>query len=739
MKTFIIATFSAIRFFVVNGYQASSAHRHLLTGRVAVLLLMIYAGFATAQTSGTITTVAGKPPFNNVSFGGDGGPAIDAFMENPYAVTSDASGNIYISDTVNMRVRKVTPNGIINTIAGNGTAAHAGDGGLAINASINQPRGIAVDSRGNVYVAEYGSHRIRRIGTDGIITTFAGTGTLGFSGDGGQAASARVFSPYGLAIDSSDNLYIADTQNSRIRRVSASGIISTVAGSANPGFSGDGGLATSAGLNSPRHVTVDAAGNIYFSDAGNRRVRRVSAAGIISTIAGNNTFNDAGDGAQATLARLERPGGVAVDRAGQVYIADTEDHRIRRVATNGIISTVAGNRIPNFSGDGGLAINAQVRFPEGMHIDASGNLLIADTSNSRIRKITLPFVPAPVVALSRRGGIDLDGQGSSAVVLRATSNNQLTAGRLVNNVFQWTNLPDPGADFRLIAPVDIAGNGKSDLPMLRETPLNSSGQGSAQYWPDFSGAAPVLLREVKPAWDVQAVGDLDGDSFGDLVWRFRGQSPNIDDQGVSYIWFSNGAGLSQVRKRGGAPLTWTLLGAADLNGDSAADMLYLSPDNGVVAGSNIRVLMATPNRTCANLSGGAIPGGFKALKLADFTAQGRGDILVRNAVTGEVRLIGLNATGLTLPPYAGAPDDPNASCTSSTLVVTQTNFNIGTADPSWTLYVTGDFNGDGVYDIAWRRPDNTLTLWLMAANGAAPTIVNNAGIAPANASALPLQ
>jgi hypothetical protein len=368
-------------------------------------------------------------------------------------------------------------------------------------------------------------------------------------------------------------------------------------------------------------------------------------------------------------------------------------------------------------------------------VNRAMTLIFNDLNQTGGVRVSIPAREAiPVrVPLSRRGGIDLDGQGRSAIVVSGSSGSQLLAARLVNTAFQWTTLPGPGPDFRVIAPIDFSGDGKSDLPVLRETPLNANGQGSAQFWPNFSNTAPVLLRDVRPAWDVQAVGDLDGDGFGDLVWRFRGMSPNIDDQGVSYIWFTNGTALSQVRKRGGAPLTWTLLGAADLNADGAADMVYVSPTN------TMRVLMATPNRTCANLNGGSIPAGFTALKIADFTGQGRGDILIRNASTGEVRLISLNATGLTLPPYTGAPDDPNASCTGSSLSVTQTSFNLGTVNLAWTLYATGDFNGDGIYDIVWNRPDNALVLWQLTPSGGTPTIINNAGVPPANTTALPLQ
>jgi hypothetical protein len=344
---------------------------------------------------------------------------------------------------------------------------------------------------------------------------------------------------------------------------------------------------------------------------------------------------------------------------------------------------------------------------------------------------TLP----PVLALSRRGGVDLDGAGSGALLVRSLSNNTLFAGRLVGSAFQWTAVTDPGVDFRLLGAVDFLGNGRSDLAMLRDNPslLNSNGQGSAQFWTDFNAASTVFLRDVRPAWDVQAAGDLDGDGFGDLVWRFRGSSATIDDQGVSYIWFTNGTSFSQLRKRGGAPLTWTLLGSADLNFDGAADMVYVSPENAM------RVLMATPGRTCANLSGGSLPNGFTALRLADFTGNRRGDVLARNAATGEVRLISLNATGYTLPPYAGAPDDANASCTPTSLVAAQTSVTVGTADPTWTYLASGDFNGDGRFDIVWRRPDNTLVLWLMGANGVIQTTLTNAGTLPTNSAPVSLQ
>ncbi len=340
-------------------------------------------------------------------------------------------------------------------------------------------------------------------------------------------------------------------------------------------------------------------------------------------------------------------------------------------------------------------------------------LLLAITTG-----ITGLAVTAQTPSLSKRGGIDIDGNNKSVLLVRSPSAN-LLAGRLVGNQFQFTTQPDPGANYRLVGAPDFDGNGKSDLAFQN---ITQGDFGDVKNWTDFLPANESLIRSVKQVWDVQAVGDLDGDGRGDLVWRYV--VANSPDTGVSYIWFTNPTGLPTVRKRGGAPLTWKLLGVQDLNGDRAADMVYVSPDG------QIRVLMATPNRTCANLSGGSVPAGFNAVAFADFSGKGRGDVLLRNPTNGAMSLISLNANGLTLPPYTGDPNDTNASCTASALVVANTTVSLPASDPSWQIYATGDFNGDGIFDIVWLRTDGSLTLWQMNANGAAPTVVNNAGIAP---------
>jgi trimeric autotransporter adhesin len=341
--------------------------------------------------NGVISTVAGTGSYG---YSGDGGIATSAALTYPLGVAIDASGNIYIADTYNNRIRMVTKStGIISTVAGTGSSSYRGDGGLATSAELSSPRGVAIDASGNIYIADIGNNRIRMVTkSTGIISTVAGTGSSGYRGDGGLARLALLNSPRGVAIDASGNIYIADTDNRCIRMVTKStGIISTVAGTGSSSYSGDGGLATSAKLYYPYGVAIDASGNIYIADAGNNRIRMVTkSTGIISTVAGTGSSGYSGDGGLAISAQLYDPSGVAFDASGNIYIADTINHCIRMVTkSTGIISTVAGTGSYGYSGDGGLATSTALRSPEGVAIDASGNIYIADTKNQRIRMFSL--------------------------------------------------------------------------------------------------------------------------------------------------------------------------------------------------------------------------------------------------------------------------------------------------------------------------------------------------------------
>jgi uncharacterized protein (TIGR03437 family) len=405
-------------------------------------------------SNGVITTVAGN---GTPGFSGDNGPATSAQLNQLYGVAVDSAGNLYVADTLNNRIRKVS-SGVITTVAGNGTPSFSGDNGPATNAQLYLPAGVAVDSAGNLYIADVLNNRIRKVSggmittvggggsafgddvpatsawlvnprgvavnsagnlyladtmnglirevSNGVIATVAGNRMQGFAGDNGPATSAPLYFPDGIAVDSAGDLYIADTNNNRIRKVS-NGVITTVAGNGTPGFSGDNGPATSAQLSNPRSVAVDSAGNLYFPDV--NRIRKVSN-GVITTVAGNGTQGLGGDHGPAASAQLWDPTGVAVDSAGNLYIADTGNNCIRKVS-NGVISTVAGNGTPGFSGDNGPATSAQLVDPEGVAVDSAGNVYIADSYNNRIRLLTpaagtgqAPTIMSVVNAASYIGG-----------------------------------------------------------------------------------------------------------------------------------------------------------------------------------------------------------------------------------------------------------------------------------------------------------------------------------------------
>jgi trimeric autotransporter adhesin len=361
----------------------------LLVALAATTLLM---GCGSSSAAGTITTVAGN---GTSGFTGEGGPAVDAELSQPRGVATDSAGNFYIADTNNSVIRKVSASSTaINVVAGNRTPGFDNtDGMVATSAELNRPTGVAVDSSGNIYIADFLNNRVREVPVStGIITTVAGNGTVGYSGDGGPATSATLNGPFSVAVDSSGNLYIADRGNNVIRKVDASsGVITTVAGNATvpPGYSGDGGAATAATLNSPYGVGVDSSANIYIADTNNNVIRKVtSSSGTITTIAGNGTAGATGSNGLATSAELNSPFGVALDSSANVYIADRTNMEVRKVtASSGIITTVAGDGVAGYAGDHGSSTSAELNSPNGVAVNSSGNLYIADSGNNVIRMV----------------------------------------------------------------------------------------------------------------------------------------------------------------------------------------------------------------------------------------------------------------------------------------------------------------------------------------------------------------
>jgi uncharacterized protein (TIGR03437 family) len=421
-----------------------------------LLCVLSCAVSAVAQQQFVIQTVAGS------DFVGDGGPALAAAFSQAEGITLDRVGNIYVSDANDHRIRKITPDGVIQTIAGNGRPGFGGDGGPATASQLNQPYGLAIDSRDNLYVADLGNGRVRKLTVDGLIYTIAGGGShlVGGDGEGGPATVVRLKAPRNVVVDRSGIVYISDFAGHQVCRVDANGTLTTVAGNGTQGGLGDGGSAALAQLSYPAGLAVDPSGILFIADSGNRRVRRVSqgaiqsinlatllfsptglsldgagnlfiaggqllkltaagalsssgpaahdvvvdgrgdilyttgnavrrsTAGVTTVVAGMGRYGFAGDGGAADRARLNRPTAIAFDSAGNAYIADRGNNRIRRMTPAGTITTIAGTGERGFSGDGGLALSAQLDSPDGLAIDADGNIFVADSGNSRVRRIS---------------------------------------------------------------------------------------------------------------------------------------------------------------------------------------------------------------------------------------------------------------------------------------------------------------------------------------------------------------
>ncbi len=352
---------------------------------VCILCLSIVSYFASAQN--IIITAAGN---GTPGRAGDSGLAAAASFYHPAAICFDQFNNYYVADEINCLVRKINfSTGIITTVAGNGVTGYSGDSGLAVNASLNYPNGVSLDALGRLYIADAINHRIRMVDlATNIITTIAGNGSPGYSGDAAAATSAKLNIPEGLYADYAGNVFIADAANNAIRKYDVvSGTITTIAGNGNAGYSGDIGPAREAQLNDPNGVCKDNSGNLYIADTRNSVIRKVSANGIITTYAGNGACGYAGDGGLATDAELDEPMGVGTDDSGNVFIADNVGVVRKIDKRTGIISTIAGTGSAGYSGDGGSATAAQLNGPNGLAIDKFNHIYIADEWNNVIRAI----------------------------------------------------------------------------------------------------------------------------------------------------------------------------------------------------------------------------------------------------------------------------------------------------------------------------------------------------------------
>jgi uncharacterized protein (TIGR03437 family) len=571
-------------------------------------LFLLLPGVLAAQ-SGVLSTVAGN---GTPGDSGDGDPAVSASLrflptrqvpdepdiselDRYMQIWVDAGSNLWISDYSNHRVRRVTPAGVITTVAGTGTRGYSGDGGPARSAALWGPAAVAVDPRdGAAYLADQQNNRLRRVGPDGVITTVAGNGQHLLYRAGEIATASPMDWPSGLAIDSAGTIYFSEVHSNRIARIAGNRIV-TVAGDGFEGMTGDGGPAASARLRFPAGLAFDGRGNLYIADQRNHRVRRIAPDGTMTTAAGTgngrNTGGYGGDGGPATSAQLNNPVAVAVDAAGNLYIADMLNHRIRRVAPNGTITTVAGNGRPGFSGDGGPAASGQLNFPAGVAVDPSGNLYIADWQNYRVRKVTFgpvvtgitnaaSYAPADVVGAAPGSWISVFGSG-------------LAAGEAVA-----AEIPLP----QRLGSTVVKVNGAA-------IPLNyvSPGQINAQAPVELSSGVATLVVETASGATQPVTFQVAAAGPGVFVWgENRAVATHADgrlitaespaEAGETIIVYLTGAGavappVATGTAAGVSPLSRaTLPSSAAIGGRSAAlDFLGMTPYLVALSQANLRV------------------------------------------------------------------------------------------------------------------------------------------------------
>ena len=580
-----------------------------------------------------ITTFAGT---GTAGFNGDGA-ATAANLSTPYAVSMDNSGNLFISDASNNRIRKVNSAGILSTIAGTGAPGSAGglngDGSSATSAQMSYPQGISADISGNVYFADYNYCKIRKISSTGLITTIAGTGFAGSSVDGISGTSAQLgHAVAGVSADISGNVYIADASNNKVRLLNSAGIISTVVGTGTQGSTGDYGAATLALLYSPVAVAVDNSGNLYIAENGNHKVRKViKSTGIITTYAGTGTQGSTGDGGPATLALLWSPSGIALDSSGNVYLSENGLSKIRMIAfSSGIIITIAGTGFPGSTGDGGSPTSAQLDFPYGMSLDTSGNLYVADYSNQKIRLIYQPAVGSTTDIITTVAGTGISGfygDNGAAILAQLNSPYGGVSVDISGNVF----IADIGNN--RIRKVNTAGiittiAGTGGAGSAGGTNGDGGPATSAQlYWPlgvsaDISGNVYISdsnnnrIRKVNSAGIVSTIagtggagsaGGTNGDGGPATSAALNNPSGlSVDTSGNVYI----PEGYQKIRKVSSSGIITTFAGTGQngSNGDGgAATLAQLSGPRYVSADTSGNVYIADSfNNKIRKVSSGII-------------------------------------------------------------------------------------------------------------------------------------
>jgi len=658
--------------------RPSSTARGLLLALAWAALLL--PASAPAQTINVIDTVAG----GGIGGIGDGGPATRAILSSPGGIALDAAGNLYISEFNGHRVRKVEAlTGIITTVAGTGVPGYNGDGIRATEAQLMNPRGIGLDAAGNLYIADMLNHRVRRVdAATGMITTIAGTGTAGARGDGGLATLAQLNYPSGIAVNGLGLVVIADRENHRVRGIVRDNLV-TLAGTGTAGFSGDGHAATEAQLDTPWGVSMDAGGNVYIADTGNQRIRRVSAlSSLIGTVAGTGVGGFNGDGLPAATTQLHNPLGVLAAGAGTIYIADQTNHRIRKASRS--VTTVAGSGTGGFSGDGGPAVAAELFYPKDVAMDATGALYLADSENNRVRKL----VPVRSTAGDFDGNLkadilwrhanqgdlwlwpmngpskgadayvgtvadtswvpyrlaDLDGDGKTDVVWRNTGTGQIYWWRMNGAAkLEETSLGVVPPAYVIVGSGDFNGDGRDDILWRHQS------AGDVWIWL-MNGAARLAetyIDTVDAGYIVRATGDLDGDTRADIVWQHG-------TDGDVWAWLMAGATrLTQAYVGTVADPNYILRGAADHSGDGKVEIEWWNKTNGEVWLWN----MDGTSLTSATWVATVADTNWRIAGNGDYDADEKADFVWHNISTGEVWMWLMNGPAKTSESYVATVPD----------------------------------------------------------------------------------